>query len=209
MPGSCPAGGVEHPARARLLLTRPTTVLAVEDALAGSGLGLARGEVRLVPSTSSWQAAYERLAPTLRAALGDLAIAVEHIGSTAVPGLPAKPILDIAVGLRPRVDEGAVVEALEGLGFIYRGAAQDDDGLNLMFGWEDAPRRRLANLHVVAHGGRRWREWVGFRDRLRADDQLRDEYAALKADLARRFPNDRQAYIAGKDAFVNGQRGYL
>jgi GrpB-like predicted nucleotidyltransferase (UPF0157 family) len=167
--------------------------------------------VHLVPSAPSWQAAYDRLAPKLRTALGDLAIAVEHIGSTAVPGLPAKPILDIAIGRRPSAAEAAVVEALEGLGFIYRGAAEDDDGLNLMFGWEDVPRRRLANLHVAAHGGR-WREWVGFRDRLRADDLVRDEYASLKADLARRFPDDRQAYIAGESAFVervNDQRGYL
>lgn len=168
--------------------------------------------MHLAPSAPSWPAAYERLTPKLRTALGDLAIAVEHIGSTAVPGLPAKPILDIAIGLRSYAAEAAVVEALEGLGFIYRGAAEDDDGLNLMFGWEDVPRRRLANLHVVAHDGRRWREWVGFRDRLRADEQARDEYAALKADLARRFPDDRQAYIAAKSAFVerlNDQRGYL
>jgi len=129
-------------------------------------------------------------------------IAVEHVGSTAVPGLPAKPILDIAVGLRPGVDRDTVVEALQSLGFLYRGAVEEDEGLNLMFGWEDTPRHRVVNLHVVTHGGRRWRDWVVFRDRLRADGRARDAYAALKADLARRFPNDRTAYIAGKDEFV-------
>ena len=167
-----------------------------------SGLGLTRGEVSLTPSDPAWPAAYEQLASKLRAALSDSAIAVEHVGSTAVPGLPAKPILDVALGMRPGVDPDTVVEALTSLGFIYRGAAEEDEGLDLMFGWEDTPRHRVVNLHVATYGGRRWREWVVFRDRLRADDRARDAYAALKADLARRFPNDRQAYIAGKDAFV-------
>jgi hypothetical protein len=65
------------------------------------------------------------------------------------------------------VERDTVAEALQSLGFIYRGAVEEDDGLNLMFGWK-----------------------------------ARDAYAALKADLSRRFPNDRTAYIAGKDAFV-------
>jgi len=90
------------------------------------------------------------------------------------------------------------VDALESLGFIHRGSVEDEQ----LFGWEDCPRHRVVNLHVVQHGSRRWREWLLFRDRLRADDALRDEYAALKADLARRFPDDRHAYIAGKNTFV-------
>jgi GrpB-like predicted nucleotidyltransferase (UPF0157 family) len=172
------------------------------DTFGGSSLGLTRGEVRLAPSAPSWQAAYERVALKLRAALRDLVVAVEHVGSTAVPGLPAKPILDVAVGLRADADRDTVVEVLQSLGFIHRGTVEEDDGPNLMFGWEDTPRHRVVNLHVVSHAGRRWNDWVVFRDRLRADNQARDAYAALKADLASRFPNDRQAYIAGKDTFV-------
>jgi len=177
-------------------------MLGVDGNFDASGLGLTRGEVRLAPSDPAWQAAYEQVALKLRAALSELAIAVEHVGSTAVPGLPAKPILDVAVGLRQGADRDTVVEALQSLGFIYRGAVEENEGLNLMFGWEDTPRHRVVNLHVVTHDGRRWREWLVFRDRLRADGRTRDAYATLKADLARKFPNDRKAYIAGKDAFV-------
>lgn len=168
----------------------------------GSGLGLTRGEVSLATSDPAWQTTYDHLSARLHTALGDLAVALEHVGSTAVPGLPAKPILDVAVGLRADADRDAVVEALQSLGFIHRGTVEEDDGPNLMFGWEDTPRHRVVNLHVVSHAGRRWREWVVFRDRLRADSRARDAYAELKADLARRFPNDRQSYIAGKDGFV-------
>ena len=91
---------------------------------------------------------------------------------------------------------------LQSLGFILRGTVEEEDGLNLMFGWEDTPKHRVVNLHVVPQAGRRWHEWVVFRDRLRADSRARDAYAELKADLAHRFPNDRQSYIAGKDGFV-------
>ncbi|WP_165554071.1 GrpB family protein [Kribbella capetownensis] len=174
----------------------------MDGILAGSGLGLTRGEVSLEPSDPAWQAAYGQVALKLRAALSDLAIAVEHVGSTAVPGLPAKPILDIAVGLRPAADRDTVFEALQSLGFIHRGTVEEDEGLTMMFGWEDTPRHRIVNLHVVTHDTRRWREWLSFRDQLRADQQARDAYADLKADLARKFPNDRKSYIAGKDTFV-------
>ncbi|RZT12711.1 GrpB-like predicted nucleotidyltransferase (UPF0157 family) [Kribbella sp. VKM Ac-2569] len=174
----------------------------MEGAVGGSGLGLMRGEVRLAPSTPSWPAAYERVGLKLRAALRGFVVAVEHVGSTAVPGLPDKPILDVAVGLRADADRDTVVEVLELPGFIHRGTVEEDDGPNLMFGWEDIPRHRVVNLHVVSHAGRQWHEWMVFRDRLRADSRARAAYAQLKADLARRFPNNRQAYIAGKDAFV-------
>lgn len=158
-------------------------------------LGVTRGKVHLAPSNPAWAEAFEVVADEVRAALGAMAVAVEHVGSTAVPGLPAKPILDIAAGLRPGADP---VEALESLGFIQRGNVKDEQ----LFGWEDSPRHRVVNLHVVLHGSRRWREWLLFRDELRVDDALRDEYATLKADLARRFPDDRHAYIAGKKVFV-------
>ena len=172
------------------------------EILVGTGLGLTRGEVTLSPSNPAWQTAYEQMAPSLLAALNDLALAVEHIGSTAVPGLPAKPILDIAVGLRPDADRDAVVEALQSVGFLYRGTAEDDEDVNMMFGWEDAPRHRVVNLHVVPHDGRRWHEWLTFRDRLRTDPHARDTYAALKTNLAQKFPTDRKPYITGKNAFV-------
>jgi GrpB-like predicted nucleotidyltransferase (UPF0157 family) len=168
----------------------------------GSNLGLERKAVRLSPSDPTWAATFDGIVPKLKTALTDAALAIEHVGSTAVPGLSAKPILDIAVGLRPDIEKETVAGRLEALGFIYRGESEEDDGLNLMFGWEDSPRHRIVNLHAVTYNGPRWREYVVFRDRLRADSKARDAYAKLKQDLAREFPNDRNAYIAGKITFI-------
>ncbi|GAA2756112.1 GrpB family protein [Actinopolymorpha rutila] len=171
-------------------------------AFTGSNLGLERGSVRLAPSDATWAATFDNLARELQAALAGLAVAVEHVGSTAVPGLPAKPILDVALGVRVGVDRDALTNVLCSHGFLYRGEVPEEDGLNLMFGLELTPRQRVVNLHVVTHDSVRWREYVLLRDRLRSDPKARDAYADLKSDLARRFPNDRHAYIAGKGAFV-------
>lgn len=100
------------------------------------------------------------------------------------------------------MDRDALTNVLCSHGFLYRGEVPEEDGLNLMFGLELTPRQRVVNLHVVTHDSVRWREYVLLRDRLRSDPKARDAYADLKSDLARRFPNDRHAYIAGKGAFV-------
>jgi GrpB-like predicted nucleotidyltransferase (UPF0157 family) len=83
------------------------------------------------------------------------------------------------VGLEPGANRDAVQEALESLGLLLVGASTI--GTAMTFGWEDVPRW-VVDLPVVPYGGRRWREWVLFRDRLRADDRARDAYAALKAE---------------------------
>jgi GrpB-like predicted nucleotidyltransferase (UPF0157 family) len=170
----------------------------VREAFEGSGLGVRRGTVELAPFDPAWAEAFQRALPLLRGALGE--VAIEHVGSTAVPGLPAKPILDIVVGLPLGRNPADVHEPLLSLGFLYRGA----DQWRVTYGWESEPRVRVANLHVVAHEGRAWREYVTFRDALRDDPAKRDAYAALKQELAERFPDDRASYIAGKDAFVAG-----
>jgi GrpB-like predicted nucleotidyltransferase (UPF0157 family) len=92
-------------------------------------LGLAYGKVRLVDSDPGWPQAFQELATELSAALGTLAVAVAHVGSTAVPGLMAKPILDLAVGLAPATDPGRVIAVLERLGYGFRGDKGDTGGL--------------------------------------------------------------------------------
>lgn len=170
----------------------------MRSAFEGTSLGVRRGTVDLAPADPAWAEAFERVLPLLRGALAGIAVAIEHVGSTAVPGLPAKPILDIAVGLPPGRDPAEVDEALVRLGFLYRGS----DESRTSYGWESEPRVRVVNLHVVEHEGRTWRDYIALRDALRANPEARDAYAALKQDLADRFPTNRAAYIAGKDAFV-------
>jgi DNA polymerase-4 len=166
----------------------------------GDGLGLESGTVRLVVSRAEWSRAFAEVAAPLRRALGPAAVDVAHVGSTAVPGLIAKPILDVAVGLAPGAGPADIVRALTDLGYVFRGDKGADGGL--LFVWEDHPRVRTVHVHAVPHGGRLWARYLKVRDRLRADDEARERYTALKIELAQAFPDDRAAYTAGKAPFI-------
>jgi GrpB-like predicted nucleotidyltransferase (UPF0157 family) len=172
------------------------------DGFGDTVLGLTYGQVRLVDGDPGWPQAFEQLAAELRSGLGELAVAVEHVGSTAVPGLVAKPILDLAVGLAPDADPDRVTSAIERLGYEFRGDKGETGGL--LFVLEDRPAHRIAHLHVVPHGGEKWRQYLAFRDRLRIDPDARAAYAEVKRRLGEQFAGDRQAYTAGKAAFVAG-----
>jgi GrpB-like predicted nucleotidyltransferase (UPF0157 family) len=125
---------------------------------------------------------------------------VEHVGSTAVPGLAAKPILDVVVGLAPGADPDRVIAALEPLGYQFRGDKGTEGGVLLVL--EDRPAHRVAHLHLVGHGDAQWRRYLALRDRLRGDPATRAAYARLKERLAARFSGDRRAYTAAKAAFI-------
>lgn len=164
-------------------------------------LGLEPGVNRLVDHDPRWALEFETQAARIRDAAGPLALGVEHIGSTAVAGLKAKPVIDILVGVR-EIDDGLKLrEPMARLGYDYAG----DQGIteHHVFGL-DAKRTHL--VHVVVHEADQWRALIAFRDRLRADRALRADYAALKADLAARS-GSRAAYTRGKAAFVQANSG--
>jgi GrpB-like predicted nucleotidyltransferase (UPF0157 family) len=160
-------------------------------------LGLPRGEVRLAEPTPRWGELYADEAARLRQALAAYAPTIEHCGSTSVPGLPSKPILDILIGVPTSVDVPGVAAALAPL--QYEHAPWAGVPGHEVFG-KGQPRTHL--LHVVPAGGAAWERMLRFRDALRADSGLKAEYAALKRMLAARHPADRAAYTDRKGAFV-------
>jgi GrpB-like predicted nucleotidyltransferase (UPF0157 family) len=159
--------------------------------------GLVHGTVQLAEWTPRWAELFAEEAARLRLALGDLAIAIEHYGSTSVPGLVAKPLLDILVGGPEPNDAEPYIAALAPLGYDY--AAHAGVPEHLVFG---RGRARTHLVHVVRYGGGAWHRALAFRDALRADAGLRDVYAALKRKLAQRHGVDRSRYTADKSAFV-------
>jgi GrpB-like predicted nucleotidyltransferase (UPF0157 family) len=161
-------------------------------------LGLPRGEVRLVPHPEGWKRAFSRERRLLAAALGRRAAAIEHVGSTAVPGLAAKPILDIAVAVPSLRRIGAWPRLLEAEGYTFFG---DREGWGEQFFAKGPEDRRTVYLHVVERGSRRWRDYLSFRDRLAGSPRLSARYAALKARAAARAA-DRKAYTAAKERFI-------
>ncbi len=167
-------------------------------------LGLERGVVRLVPYDPAWPRLFgaeaERLQRIFEAA--GLRLRVEHMGSTAVPGLAAKPILDILGGYPEDARLADYVRVLTSAGYEHRG----EQGIpGREFFRRGDPRSY--HLHLTKIDSQFWRDHLAFRDRLRADDALRDAYARLKYDLAQRFPRDREAYIEAKGPFVRDALG--
>ena len=159
--------------------------------------GLAHGTVQLAEWTPRWIELFADEAARLRVALGDLAIAIEHYGSTSVPGLVAKPLLDILVGGPEANDPEPYMTALAPLGYDY--AAHAGVPEHLVFGRGTA---RTHLVHVVRYGGGAWHRALAFRDALRADAALRQAYAALKHELAQRYGAERGHYTSAKSAFV-------
>lgn len=134
----------------------------------------------------------------LVAALGSACRKIEHIGSTSVAGMAAKPIVDIAVLVPSVALVKEFVKPLAELSYEYMGE------FNLP-GRHFFTKRgaHQFNLHIVDEGSDHWQRWLKFRDISRADANVRREYMELKRSLVARFADDRASYTAGKSEFVN------
>ena len=163
-------------------------------------LGLKRTEVVVVPYDPRWPLLFEEASAQLSAALGPSIMAVHHVGSTAVPGLCAKPILDVLVSV-PHFDHAKrLVTQLEVLGYEFRPEEEIPD--RHYFRRPSGGELRTHHLSLAEPGSRHHRVTLAFRDALRGNAELAAAYARLKLALAERFPFDRPAYIEGKSAFV-------
>ncbi len=161
-------------------------------------LGLERSTVRVVAYDPAWPQLFGDEAERIRAVIGPaLPLALEHMGSTAVPGLVAKPILDVLGGYPLGMGATSFIAALVRAGYAHRGE-QGIPGREYFRRGEPC----AYHLHLAAHDGEFWREQLAFRDALRDASPLCTAYAAIKMELARQFPRDREAYTDGKNAFV-------
>jgi dephospho-CoA kinase len=163
------------------------------------------GKLVLVPPDPTWPTQYARLAARLARAAGPVAERIDHIGSTAVPGLPAKDVIDIQLTVASLAEADSIADALGGAGFPRLPGQRSDnpkpaDGGDVwrkrMHGSADPGRR--ANVHVRVGGSPGWRYALLMRDYLRAEPAVREEYAALKAKLAATGLT-RAAYLDAKE----------
>lgn len=160
-------------------------------------------EIELVPSNPDWPARFEKEAARLRAIIpADLLIDLQHIGSTAVPGLAAKPIIDIQATVTDlEAARTRLVAPLEAAGYAFWAENPDTDRLFFVKGLPPSAPHRTHHLHIMEDGPGALKH-VAFRDHLRDHPAERDAYAALKRDLARRYRHDREAYTQAKSAFI-------
>jgi GrpB-like predicted nucleotidyltransferase (UPF0157 family) len=155
------------------------------------------GPVRLVDYDSAWPELYEHEAARIRQALGDRALLVEHVGSTSVPGLTAKPIVDIVLAVADSADEAAYVPALEAAGYRLRIREPGWHEHRLLKGPDTD-----VNLHVFTTGSSEVERMVLFRDWLRSAEDDRKRYASAKRSLAQRRWQHVQQYADAKTPVV-------
>lgn len=155
--------------------------------------------VRIQPYDAAWPARFEQERAVLTDAIGDCAVGgIHHVGSTAVPGLDAKPVIDILVGVRDLTDARSCFDRLAGLGYLYAPYRATE----MHWFCKPHPSRRTHHLHLVPTGSTRFRDELAFRDHLRTHPEVAAEYRALKHRLAARLAQDREAYTAAKARFI-------
>jgi GrpB-like predicted nucleotidyltransferase (UPF0157 family) len=154
--------------------------------------------VQVVAYDPEWPRIFERIRSYVWPAVRDVAIDVEHVGSTSVPGLSAKPVIDACVVVASSGEVAACIERLASIGYVHRG--------NLGVPEREAFRRPQTlprhHLYLSPRESLSLKNHLGFRDFLRSHPEAAREYGELKTSLARRFPEDIDSYVVGKTNFV-------
>ena len=150
--------------------------------------------------TSDWAVQFQELRNRIWPVVSDIALAVEHVGSTSVPGLAAKPVIDLDILVETDDMIPNVIERLATLGYSHRGNL----GIEGREAFRQPPDDSAAkhHLYLCTANSMAARNHLAFRDRLRSNAAVAQAYAALKKELARRFTEDIDRYIAGKTNFI-------
>jgi GrpB-like predicted nucleotidyltransferase (UPF0157 family) len=150
--------------------------------------------VRIVKYDPKWPDLFQNLGKALREALGETAIRIDHIGSTSIRGLDAKPIIDIQISVSSFDPLEKYCKPIESIGFVYRA-----DNLDLTKRYfREKPGERRTHIHVRRVGSFSEQFALLFRDYLRVHDEDAKEYASVKYELAKKYQDDRLRYTEGK-----------
>ena len=155
--------------------------------------------VEIVDYDPSWPGRFEEEATELRRALAAWLVGpIEHIGSTAISGLAAKPVIDIMAGVETLDASRPAIAVMADLGYCYAPYRPDSEH------WfcKPSPALRTHHLHLIPFESRRWNEAIAFRDYLRVHSQIATEYEGLKRRLAQKYRFDREAYTEAKGPFI-------
>ena len=162
--------------------------------------GLKRGTVMLAPHQEEWTQNAERTIQVLNRLLEPVAVDIQHIGSTAIPSIHAKPIIDLVVGVRNLDDIAPYVELLKQHDFVFRG---EDVAGQLLFVMGDSEKdTRTHHIHVVRWNGAEWNNYINFRDYLNRFPDKAIEYDVCKKKLVAQFADDRGSYTTGKQKLI-------
>ena len=163
-------------------------------------IGLQHGTVALADHNPNWKELADQIIGRLWGIFGPAAADIQHIGSTAILGIKAKPIIDIAVGVHNLNALDDIVPRLAA-GGIDKSGSQSFEGI-VLFSVDDESGRRIYNIQVVEHNGTPWQNHIRFRDTMNQCPQKAAAYDKLKRELVERYPNDIAAYMSGKKDFI-------
>ncbi|MBU4491690.1 MAG: GrpB family protein [Euryarchaeota archaeon] len=162
-------------------------------------IGLKRGTVQVISYQPVWKDFFEEEAARLRLALGNQIINIEHVGSTAIEGMDAKPIIDIIVEVESLNKARDLVKLVENLGYKCK---KNDNVPERIFFIKGPSSNRTHHLSFTEPTSGYWKAHILFRDYLLTQPEAAEEYKRLKRELAEQFPKDRDAYRAGKQEFI-------
>lgn len=163
-------------------------------------IGLKRGTVSLEEHQTAWEESAKAVISDIRSALDGLNADVQHIGSTAVKSVKAKPIIDIAVGVSDLNEVIARSEKLAELGIVFRFDERPDRLLYVKGDFEKDTRTH--HIHIIPKGSDEWKNYLCFRDYLNENPVTAKEYEALKVKLCEKYGSDRIAYTDAKEDFI-------
>ncbi|HBL85035.1 MAG: hypothetical protein A2Y17_02330 [Clostridiales bacterium GWF2_38_85] len=166
-------------------------------------LGLRRGEVVVVDHQSEWEEIAATTIKHIKEIFGDNAFDIQHIGSTAIRNIKAKPMLDIAVGVACFDTLTDIYPKLEENG-VYKSSTQPLPGI-VLCAIKDCRENDivLCNLHIVVIGSEQWNNHIVFRDYMNSFPEKAATYEKFKIELAQQYPTDREAYCNGKNEFIS------
>lgn len=162
-------------------------------------MGLKAGTVRIEEYDSKWSKIFEEEKTNLKEMFGDVAITIEHIGSTSIKGLASKPIIDIAVGVKSLTDVSRILWKFEKEPYSVKEDSVPDEILIR----KGPKENRTHFIHVMEINEPRYINVILFRDYLKAHNDSLKEYEDLKKELAKKYPNDRNMYLQGKELFIS------
>ena len=162
-------------------------------------LGLKRGAVKLVKYNSDWKKSFEYESKKIKKALGKDIVDIQHVGSTSIDRILAKPIIDIGVIVSSFQKKDYYIEKLSGIGYQFK---QDDQRKERLFFYKGSESKRTYYLHMGEAGKGYVEEMILFRDYLRNNRETAQKYSELKSKLALRYKNKREIYTAKKEKLI-------
>ncbi|KAG4087233.1 UPF0157-domain-containing protein [Neocallimastix lanati (nom. inval.)] len=164
-------------------------------------LGLKRGTVKLIPHQKEWEINAKETINLLKQLIGDIAIDIQHIGSTSIPTIHAKPIIDIVVGVDNLTDILPYKNLLQQYGVIFRGEVNLNQLLFVIGDMEKDTRTH--HIHITPWNGKSWVNYINFRDYLIAFEEKAQIYDQYKQELALKYSNDRSQYTENKNDIID------